>query len=103
MYNHATYGTQSVNLGSATYDFLAMPNASASNESAKLSYHYGVAVDMMHSPSGSGAYSSDAKNAFKDYFDFNATTIEYLSRSNYSYNDWKQLLKTELNTDQSIY
>ncbi len=94
---------QSVNLGSATYDFSAMSNTSASKESAKLSYHCGVAVDMMYSPSGSGAYSSDAKNAFKDYFDYNAATIEYLSRSNYSDNNWKQLLKTELNTNQSIY
>ncbi len=102
-YNHSTYGTQSVNYGSTTYNFSSMPNTTSSTESAKLSYHCGVAVDMMYSPSGSGAYSSDAKDAFKDYFDYKSSTIEYLSRSSYSDFNWKQLLKTDLNNNQPLY
>ena len=101
-YNHSTYGTQSVNYGSATYNWAAMPNASASSESAKLSYHCGVAVDMMYSPSGSGAYSSDARNALKNYFDYKST-LEYLYRSNYSTSSWKQLLKADLNSNKPLY
>jgi len=101
-YSHSTYGTQSVNYGSTTYNWSAMPNTISSVESAKLSYHCGVAVDMMYSPSGSGAYSSDAKDAFKDYFDYK-TTVEYLSRSNYSDYNWKQLLKTDLNNNLPLY
>jgi hypothetical protein len=101
-YNHSTYGTQSVNYGSTTYNWSAMPNTTSSTESAKLSYHCGVAVDMMYSPSGSGAYSSDAKDAFKDYFDYKST-VEYLSRSNYSDNNWKLLLKADLDNNLPMY
>ena len=102
-YNHSTYGTLSVNFGSTTYNFAAMPNTTSSSESAKLSYHCGVAVDMMYSPSGSGAYSADAKDAFTDYFDYKSSTIQYLYRSNYSDNSWKQLLKADLDAGLPLY
>lgn len=101
-YNHATYGTQSVNYGSATYNWSAMPNATASTESAKLSYHCGVAVDMIYSPSGSGAYSSDAKDAFKNYFDYKSS-IDYLFRSNYTESSWIQVVKSDLDNNKPIY
>lgn len=101
-YNHSSYGTQSANYGNTTYNWAAMPNTVGSAESAKLSYHCGVAVDMMYSPSGSGAYSTDVPAAFTDYFGYKST-IQFVSRDNYTTSSWKAMLKVELDASRPMY
>ena len=98
---YGNYGTQSVNFAAATYDYSLMPLSQNSNspaaqinEVAKLMYHCGVAVDMMYGNNGSGAYSSDAANSFRNYYGFSGATVKY--RTSYSSNAWITLIKGEL-------
>ena len=81
-----SYPQQSVNFGATTYDWENMVDqidASSPVEQidaiATISYHCGVAVDMMydHHGDGSGAYSEDVITAIKNYFDYAQTTITY--------------------------
>ena len=74
---HPEYGVQSADFSAATYRWDKMPYRlySDSNEEeidavATLMYHCGVSVDMMYSPGGSGAYSSDVPRALVDYFNY---------------------------------
>lgn len=101
-YNHSTYGTQSANFGNTTYNWASMPNTVGNAESAKISYHCGVAVDMMYSPDGSGAYSDDAATALKDYFGYK-TSLQYVARSNYTTSSWKAMLKADLDANRPLY
>lgn len=77
-----TYNVQSADYGQTTYIYEYMPRYLEEHFSlereikavATLSYHCGVAVDMMYGPArtgGSGAYSEDAATAFVDVFKYN--------------------------------
>ncbi len=81
-----TYPPQTVNFGETTYDWENMVDkidASSPVEQidaiATLSYHCGVAVDMMydHHGTGSGAYSTTVVQAIKNYFGYAQTDIKY--------------------------
>jgi hypothetical protein len=56
------YPIQCANFGSTTYEWDEMVNSVGFNDTAvaTLIWHAGIAVDMMYSPGGSGAYSEDA-------------------------------------------
>ena len=73
------YPEQSANFGETTYDWKNMPYQIDGNSPkeqidavATLSYHCGVAVDMMYDDDGvgSGAYSVDVPYAMSQYFDY---------------------------------
>ncbi|MDT8309022.1 MAG: C10 family peptidase, partial [Bacteroidales bacterium] len=104
-YYSYNYGYQSANFGNTTYHWEEMGNqATYSNhlEIAKLLYHLGISVDMDYSPTGSGAYSSNAASALKDYFGYHyALSLKY--KNNYSDNDWKALLKSNLDAGHPMY
>lgn len=102
------YGTQSANFGNTTYDWDNMPNRlnGASQTEieavALLMYHCAVAVDMMFSPTGSGAYSWDVPDAIKQYFSYsNNATI--LGRDEYSLASWQGMLKDQFNLGWPVY
>jgi len=99
-----SYGTQSANFGSANYDWNAMPGqiSSANAEIAKISYHAGVSVDMQYSANGSGAHSSDVRDALVGYFTY-STDATYASRSSYNDAQWKTLIKTSLDNGWPVY
>ncbi|MBO7617646.1 MAG: C10 family peptidase [Bacteroidales bacterium] len=108
---HPEYGVQSANFGETTYAWSDMPNQLTSsstntqiNAVATLMYHCGVSVDMMYdigSNGGSGAYSEDIPYALQQYFNYKSTAnMKY--KSNYSDNNWINLLKTELNASRPI-
>lgn len=115
-YNHSTYGTLSANFGSTTYQWSSMPNtlSSSNNAVSTLMYHCGVAVEMNYGVAATGGSSSyviiaaapsaqqTCENAFKTYFGYNASTIQGLKRSNYSDNNWINLLKNELDQGRPI-
>ncbi len=112
------YGTLSADFGNTTYQWEYMPNylnvTSAPhqiNAVATLSYHCGVAVDMMYGPSstgGSGAYTiswgdevpgSDV--ALRDYFRYNESLHgEY--RSNYDSATWAGMIEADLEAGRPI-
>ena len=68
---------------------------------AELSYHCGVAVDMMYSSSGSGAYLSDAAQAFWRYFSYMPYfTMKY--RSSYSSAEWFGMMQVEISDERPV-
>jgi hypothetical protein len=57
-YSAGSYGTLSVDYGSASYDWASMPNnvTSSSSEVAKIMYHAGVVNEMIYSTSSSNSF-----------------------------------------------
>jgi hypothetical protein len=105
--------TLSANFGATTYDWANMLNAYSSTATgtttqrkaiATLLYHCGVAVNMNYNTAtngGSAANNLTAAVSLITYFGYDAS-IQYISRSNYTYSDWTNLLKTELNAARPI-
>ncbi|MBR3493454.1 MAG: C10 family peptidase [Bacteroidales bacterium] len=104
-------GVQSANFGSTNYSWSNMPNSLSQSSSdvqinaiAVLMYHCGVSVDMMYNISangGSAAYAEDIPYALHNYFNYKSTAnIKY--KSNYSNNNWINLLKAELDASRPI-
>ena len=108
---HPEYGVQSANFAATNYAWNNMPNELTSssttaqkNAIATLMYHCGVSVDMDYDigdNGGSGAYSEDVPYALVHYFNYKSTaSIKY--KSNFSDNNWINLLKTELDASRPI-
>lgn len=102
------YPTQSVDYGATTYDWANMPNSISSSSSTTqinaigtLLWHCGVAIDMMYSPEGSGAYSVDVPPALKTYFKYGDSDDRY--RSSYSAEEWEQMLKDHFDCGLPAY
>lgn len=102
------YGMQSANFGNTIYEWDNMPNrlsGASQNEIeavALFMYHCGVAVDMMFSPTGSGAYSWDVPEVIKQYFSYsNNATI--LGRDEYSLINWQNMLKEQFDLGWPVY
>lgn len=97
----SAYGTLSANYGATTYNWANMPVPYGSgSDVAKIMYHCGVSVEMMYSPSGSGAYVCDpvpsAENAYKTYFKYDPG-LHCADQTAYTTSAWIQLLESELN------
>ena len=111
-----TYGVQSANFGTTTYNWSAMPTSLSANNTniATLMYHCGVAVAMDYgdvNQGGSGAYvlQSDAGSgnpcaqyAYSHYFRYNATTLQGVYYANYTSAAWVTLMEGELNAGRPI-
>ena len=110
-YTLSRYGTLSSDFNTS-YDWSNMPtelNDSSSaieiNAIALLNYHCGVAVAMDYSTGGSGAYISggashhSASHALTTYFKYHGTEKR---QSYYSLENWKSLLKTELDNARPV-
>lgn len=103
-YNAAGYGTQSANFGATTYNWTSMPNQLGSSNSAvaTLLYHLGVSVDMQYSTSGSGAFSSDARDALVEYFSY-SPNAQLLPKSSFPIETFENKIKNELNLNRPVY
>lgn len=90
------YGWLEVDYSQSSYDWNAMPTrlTGPNYPVAELQYHAGVAVDMMYSPNGSGAYMDDAAYAMKTYFKYNPS-LTIAGRGDYSLPAWISLLKSQ--------
>ncbi len=110
-YTRPDLGVQSANFGSTNYSWINMPNSLSQSSSdvqinaiAVLMYHCGVSVDMMYNISangGSAAYAEDIPYALHNYFNYKSTAnIKY--KSNYTNNNWINLLKAELDASRPI-
>ena len=102
-YVHPNYGTQSADFGNTTYLWSQMPNEiyNSNDAIATLMYHCGVSVDMNYAPNGSGAYSVDVDDAFRNYFGY--CGAKYLSKGSYQEDRWIAMLKAELDLSHPIY
>lgn len=109
-YSAGSYGTLSANYGATTYSWSAMPNTISANNTAvaTINYHAGVSVEMNYSPSGSGAYviASDnpvcAQTSYTNYFGYDPSTIQGLSRTAYTDAQWIALLKVEMDAHRPV-
>jgi hypothetical protein len=111
--SNGNYGTLSADFGSTSYDWGSMPNHLDYNNDAValLMFHCGVAVEMNYGPNGSGGWVIEndqngnhpycSEIAYKTYFGYQSS-IQGLMRANYSDNDWKQMLKTDLDAGRPV-
>ncbi len=103
-YSWYPYGYLFADFGNTTYNWEEMLNSSNTPnfEMAQLQLHLGISVDMMYGGSGSGAYSTDAVTALKNYFGYDQS-LELVYRNDYSYENWKSLLTTQIDAGQPMY
>ena len=108
-YYHDTYGMLSANFGATEYDWDNMPVTVDDNSSAEekeavatLLYHCGVSVDMNYSPDASSTPSTKVVEAMPSYFNY-ASSMSMVYKSDYTDNQWKQLLKSELDALRPMY
>lgn len=103
-YTWDPYGYLFADFGNTTYKWEEMVNApTAPNfEIAQLQSQLGISVDMMYSPNGSGAYSWDAAQALKTWFGF-SDSLQLVSMEDYPYEDWKTLLRTQIDASHPMY
>jgi hypothetical protein len=101
--------TLTANFGETTYDWDNMPltitNSSPQEKIdavAYFMYHCGVAVDMMYSGSGSGAYSEDVPDAVLMYFGY-SNKARLRARDRYSLEEWQALLKDTFDQGWPVY
>ena len=104
-----TYPEQTANFGETYYHFENMADYldSLSTEEeiynvALLQWHCGISVEMMYSPEGSGAYSSDVPFAASQYFGYN-NYAELLDMWYYDNEEWAEALKDELDKGRPMY
>ncbi|HBC28888.1 MAG TPA: hypothetical protein DC006_04325 [Prevotellaceae bacterium] len=103
-------GIISVDFGATTYDWdhmlLDYETSSYDDTQAKavstLMLHCGVAVGMNYNPTGSGAYSHEARYGMIQYFNYNPG-INLLTRNYYSTSEWMKIIYTELNAGRPVY
>lgn len=105
----SSYGSLSANFGATNYDWGNMTNLYSSSSSAQensavatLMYHSGVSVKMNYGPSESSAVAGDVVAALVNYFNYDSG-LNYLERNYYSYTDWVNYIKTELDANRPVF
>ncbi len=76
-------------------------NSTQKNAVSKLLFHCGVSVNMDYGIDGSGTSDIYVPKAMTEYFSYDkGMQVHY--RATYNFNDWKNLIKEELNEDRPI-
>ena len=108
-HTHPEYGQQCAYFDLEDYDWEIMPDVvnvinpiEEIMAVAKLMYHCGVAVDMDYAPGGSGAQFIPTISAFKTNFKY-SEMARGESKDWYSDEQWRNLLKAELNHGRPVY
>lgn len=104
-YNHSYFGTLYANFSNTTYNWTSMSNrlTSSNDEVATLMLHCGIAVDMDYSVESSGSEGATlVAPALINYFGYSSNT-KAVDRNKYTFQNWTDLLKTELNASRPIY
>lgn len=107
------YDTQTANYGQTTYIYDYMPRYLEEHFTpereikaiATLSYHCGVAVNMMYGPAsigGSGAYSDDAAVAFVDVFKYKPS-IQRTYRMGIPDSVWKSYIDEDIAAGRPVF
>lgn len=98
-YNSDLYGGLSANYGETDYNWELMSSSTSDDYNSLLLYHCAVSVRMGFGPDGSGAYTRDAANAMKSYFDYSGDLYYKESTED---QEWQDLLKAELDAGRPI-
>ncbi len=106
-YTPSGYPEQCADFGATTYNWEEMINSYSGgslNDTAMaiLLWHAGISVNMMYSPSGSGAYSSDAAAAMINNFRYSPNT-QLVYKDQYSEEEWADLLRLNLDNNRPLY
>jgi len=106
-YTPSGYPEQCANFSATTYNWEEMMNSHGSaslddTAMAILLWHAGISVNMMYSPSGSGAYSEDAVAAMIYYFRYSPTT-QFVTKDQYSEDEWAAILRENLDNQKPLY
>jgi hypothetical protein len=99
------YPEQCADFGTTTYQWDQMVNSLNFKDTAMatLIWHAGVSVNMMYSPSGSGAYSSDALNAMINNFRY-SPNAQLIARDSYPAGDaYPAILRDNLDHKRVMY
>lgn len=76
-------------------------NSTQKNAVAKMLFHCGVSVNMDYGVDGSGSSDIYVPKALSEYFSYDkGMQVHY--RAMYNFNDWKNLIKEELNNNRPI-
>lgn len=102
-------GEQYANFGAATYNWSNMPNSvvGANNDVAQLMYHVGVAVEMQYGATSSSSsmvltvYPS-AFTSLKNFFAYDASTVQLIDRNNFTTPQWISKIKAELDAGRPV-
>ena len=101
--------TLTANFGEATYEFdkmkLSIGIMSPDEDVFPIAwfmYHCGVAVDMMYSASGSGAYSEDVPDVILKNFGY-TNKARLRKRDAYSLKEWQNMLKDSFDQGWPVY
>lgn len=117
-YSYTTdkYGTLEANYDTTHYDWNNMPlfvsSATAQakvDKVSRLMFHYGVAVEMEYSPTGSGAYSNplggihraSSETALKEYFKYNPG-LHVAYKDSYADAEWDSIILAELKASRPV-
>lgn len=100
-----SYGLQSANFGAIIYNWGNMPNALSEHNSdvAQVIRHAGVAVNMDYSYRSSGAFTSNARNAFVNNFGFSADATIRSKTESISWDAWEGMMKAEILAGRPVY
>lgn len=82
-------------------DSLPSPTEEEKNAVAELMLACGVGVNMMYSPSSSGAYSEYIPKALVNFlgYDYN---LKYVDRNDYTMTEWEELIYNELLLERPV-
>lgn len=104
-----------INFGATTYDWNNMlalyPSAAIYNIStpsvsavSTLLFHVGVAMGTFYQTTGSSTISgSSLKTSMAKYFNYDPDSMQFLKRSDYSKEQWMNIIFTELSKGRPIY
>jgi hypothetical protein len=101
----------SADFGNTHYDWANMRDTYVFNYTsdevsavATLLYHCGVAVGMMYALTGSSAFTySNIPKCLETFFRYDPADMKYLSRSNYTKEEWMNLIFNELSNGRPIF
>ena len=111
-YRYRPYGTLNADFASTSYlwEYMPMELTTASESTSlrtlqTLSYHCGVAVEMMYGPAstgGSGAYSNKVPTALTRYFKYDPNLV-LREREDFTDSTWTTMILADLNARRPIY
>lgn len=100
----SAFGLEYASFGTTDYNYSLMPEQPISNiqnsQIATLLYHSGVSQDMNYALAGSGTPTIALPNAFRIYFGYQAN--DKIDKSSYSWDDWKTIIKNEIDVKRPV-
>jgi hypothetical protein len=107
-YQWGSYPVTTANFGATTYNWSGMPNSISTEDAdvATLIYQTAVSCRSMWGSGSTGVGYTDQdpmSRSFVNYFRMAFSTIQYVSKGNYTASAWDNLIQNELINNRPIY